>query len=107
MKLTIADKFKNLLVVDEAAKGETIHTATAEVVAINKKGVFISGDDGCHLPIKVELTDGESALAVGDKVTFQVETGLLVSRVGVKTADRTPQRSGSGSPDRSQKCNRP
>lgn len=107
MKLTVADKFKNLLDVNEAAKGETVHTATAEVVAVNRKGTFISGQDGCQLPVVVELTDGESKLVVGDKVTFQLETGLLVSRVGVKTSDRTPVRNGSGSPDRSEKCNRP
>lgn len=107
MKLIVADKFKNLLDVEEAAKGDAIHTVTTEVVAINKKGVFVSGQDGCQLPIKVELTDGESNLAVGDKVTFQLETGLLVTRVGVKTSNRTPVRNGSGSPDRSMKCNRP
>lgn len=107
MKLTVAEKFKSLLDVNEAAKGETIHTATAEVVAVNKKGTFISGQDGCQLPVEVELTDGESKLVVGDKITFQVETGVLVNRVGVKTASQTPMRSGSGSPDRSEKCNRP
>lgn len=107
MKLIVADKFKSLLDVEEAAKGDATHIVTTEVVAINKKGIFVSGQDGCQLPVTVELTDGESKLAVGDKVSFQLETGLLITRVGVKAVGRTPVRTGSGSPDRSMKCNRP
>lgn len=104
MQLIIDTKFKSLLEVQEG-KASDVAVAKADVVAINKKGVFISGQDHCQIPVKVEYLDGESRLSVGDSITFQVEGGLLVGRSAVKATARTPERTGRGSPDRSMKSN--
>jgi len=104
MQLIIDNKFKQLLDVEEGKAG-SVTTAKAEVVSINKKGVFISGQDHCQIPVKVEYLDGESRLSVGDSITFQVEGGLLIGRTAVKATARTPERTGRGSPDRNMKSN--
>jgi len=104
MKLTIADKFKPLLNVQEGKAGD-VTTVKAEVVAINKKGIFISGEDHCQVPVKVDYLEGEKTLSVGDAITFQLDSGLLIGRDVVKSVARTPERTGRGSPDRSMKSN--
>ena len=104
MKLTIADKFKALLNVQEGKAGD-VATVKADVVAINKKGIFISGEDHCQVPVKVEYLEGEKTLSVGDAITFQLDTGVLIGREMVKTTSRTAERTGRGSPDRSMKSN--
>lgn len=100
MKIIVTDKFKSILETNDAAVGD-ITTVTTTVTGINKKGVFIGGSEGSQVPVKVELTDGEAMLSVGDTVTFQVDSGLLVSRTSVKAVPAVGKRTGSGTPDRS------
>jgi hypothetical protein len=105
MKLVIADKFKHLFDVLDSNSTSDIMRAQATVMEAKKRikgDILLQGEDGVHIPAKVEYTGGEAPLTVGDILQFQIETGLVTKRI-LPEAPKATKVSNSGTPDRSSK----
>lgn len=99
MHLEFTDKVRTIL-----AAGDVDSNFESAVVSIEKKmnKVMLTGPDGIHVPATVTYSDGETALNIGDIVTVQAPTGVVIKRVFPSKPARA-KTTAAGTPDRSMK----